>query len=71
MPEREITIAELWKMVDQGIEAAKEKDSRLQTAEGRILKLQQLLPKEPQIPKPQEIPDLLKGLRQILWGKKL
>lgn len=70
MPESEITIAELWKLVDQGIEAAKEKDSRLQAAENRILKLQQLIPRELQIPKPQEIPELLKGLRQILWGKQ-
>ena len=68
MPEKEITIEQLWKMVDKGIEVAKEKDSRLQIAEDRITKLQQLIPKEIKIPKPGEITALIKNLREVLWG---
>ena len=68
MPEKEITIEELWKMVDAGVEKLKEKDTRLQIAEDRIKKLQQLIPQEIRLPKPGEIPALIQGLREAIWG---
>ena len=69
MPEKEIPIEQLWAMVNKGIEAAREKDTRLQAAEDRILKLRQLIPQEIRIPKPQEIPAWLETLRNTLWGE--
>ena len=68
MPEKEITIEELWKMVDAGVEKLKEKDTRLQIAENRIKKLQQMIPQEIRIPTPGEIPALIQGLWEAIWG---